>query len=301
MIYRNPSIGIALSGGGAKGLAHIGVLEALEEEGIKIDKIAGTSMGAIVGGLYALNPESRWMKERAYNIVSSDIFKSIGLEKFRETDEDTWFDRFRNRLKSGMVMTESFLKQAFIQEENVEKIFKELFKEKTFSDTALPFAAVALDLITGNDVIFKEGPLWRAVKASAAIPGIFPPVRYNNMILVDGGVTANVPVEAVKNLGANFVIAVVFDLSPAPPGNLNTAFEIYMRSDELAKVKLERLLIHQADVVIPVDTKHHHWTEFESIDFFIEVGKNSTKQHIKEIKSGLTRKKGFFSRIFSKI
>jgi len=298
MIFQKPSIGLALSGGGAKGLAYIGVLEVLEKENIPINIVAGTSMGAIVGAVYCLNPDLEIIRQEAYRITKSDAYKDIGLEKFRKTDEDTWFDRLRNKLKGGMVMTESFLKQSFVPEENITKIFKTIFGENTFDDLKIPFAAVSLDLIGGKDIIMKEGYLWEAVKASAAIPGIFPPVRQNNMVLVDGGVTANVPIEAAIEMGANIVIAVVFDEKPSHPGNLDTAFEIYMRSDELAKVKLEKMLLSKADIVIPVDIIKHHWTEFENIDFFIERGRMAAQKRIKDIKNILAKKNSFLKRFF---
>ena len=297
MIFQKPLIGLALSGGGAKGLAYIGVLEVLKKENIPVNIIAGTSMGAIVGAVYCLNPDIEIIRQEAYRAIKSDAYKDIGLENFRKTDEDTWFDRLRNKLKGGMVMTESFLKQSFVPEENITKIFKTIFGENTFDDLKIPFAAVSLDLISGRDIIMKEGYLWEAVKASAAIPGIFPPVRMGDMVLVDGGVTANIPIEAAIDMGAEIVIAIVFDEKPSHPGNLNTAFEIYMRSDELAKVKLEKMLLSKADIVIPVDTMGHHWTEFENIDFFIERGRISAQKNIKDIKNIITKKTSFLKRI----
>jgi len=297
MIFSKPTIGLALSGGAAKGLVHIGVLEVLREAEIPIDRIAGTSMGAVIGGVYCLNPNLEDIKQEAHRIIESDAFKGIGLEKFREADEDTWFDRLRNRLKGGVVMAESFLKQSFVPEENLHKIFKTIFGENTFDDLKIPFSAVSLDLISGRDITIKEGYLWEAVKSSAAIPGIFPPVRIDEKVLVDGGVTANIPVEAVRSLGADIAIAVVFEQSPSPPGKLDTAFEVYMRSDELAKAKLERMLLSKADVVIPVDVMGHHWTEFESVDFFIERGRISAEENLKNIKDAITKKSSFIKRI----
>lgn len=296
MLFKKPKVGIALAGGGAKGLAHIGVLEVFEKEGIPIDIIAGTSIGAIVGGFYALKPDAVKMKNMARRFVDSEAYREMRLSKFKSEEEDNWFERIRHRLKVGLTFVEALGKSSLIPEEPVEEIFDEMFNNKTFKDMKLPFASVALDLVSGQDIIFKEGLIKCAVRASAAIPGIFPAVKLGGRILVDGGVTANVPVEAARDLGADIVIGVIFGYKPSPPGKLNSSMSVILRGDELAKLKLFRLLLEEADYVIEIDTKDVHWTDFGRLDECVEMGRTAAYKHIDVLKK--ITQGGIFSRLF---
>ncbi len=299
MIFSKPKVGVALSGGGAKGLAHIGALEMLVKEGIKIDAVAGTSIGAVVGAVYALNPDIEFLKKKAEELVSSDAFKELGLDKFSK-ERGGWLATLKNRLKDSIAIAESFFKSSLIPLDKTEKVFKDIFEDRKFSETKIPFATVALDLISGEDVIMKEGYLWQAVQASAAIPGIFPVVKKDGMMLVDGGVTANVPINALFELGVDVVIAVIFGKQPSPPGDYNTAIEVILRSDELAKFKLFRLLLDRADVVVEIDVKELHWTNFSELDFCIQRGKEAVLKKIDKIRYVTSRFYYFKKKFFGK-
>lgn len=174
--------GLALGSGSARGMAHIGVIQALEAYHIPIDMIAGTSIGAVVGSVYATGATIKQMKEAA---LAMKHRKSFAL-----------FDPTIPR--SGL-----------ISGNRAEEILKKLaLKDKTFDDLKIPFAAVATDIKTGAKVILNQGSVIRAVRASFSIPGIFTPVKYQDYYLVDGGLVDPVPADVVKKMGADVIIAV---------------------------------------------------------------------------------------------
>ncbi len=182
-----PSVGLALSGGGARGFAHTGVLEALEYAGFPVDYVSGTSMGAVIGSLYASGStvQDIWKFGRdARELKISRDFKSIKLISLLITDSlitPTYINRFIESRLGGL----------------------------TFEKLKIPFPCSAMDLRTGENIIFTEGPLAIAVKASSNLPGIFAPVQYRHRYLVDGGVVDFIPIDAAKQLGADWVLASV--------------------------------------------------------------------------------------------
>ncbi|RME60880.1 MAG: patatin family protein [Caldilineae bacterium] len=179
-------VGLALGGGAARGIAHIGVLEVLEENNIPIDCIAGTSAGSIAGGMYAAGVTPAEMREIVHGLSWLEV-ASLSLPKLGLLN----FDR--------MIPW-------------VEECLGD--RPRTFDGLRLPFAAVAADIITGELVAISDGRLAEALRASSSVPGIFTPMRFRNRLLVDGGVLNNLPVSVARRLGADYVIAV--DL--LPPG-----------------------------------------------------------------------------------
>jgi len=181
-------IGLALSGGAVRGAAHVGVLDALFRAGIRPDMVAGTSVGALVGaGVAAGLPPSEL--ERIFLTVRWPGIARIAIR-----------DRFLGLLDARPL----------------ERRLIEAIGRDTIEALELPFAAVACDLLTGERVVFREGPLGPALRASSAVPGIFPPVEHGGRVLVDGCVVDNLPVDVVRDMGADYVIAV--DLIPPPSG-----------------------------------------------------------------------------------
>lgn len=194
-----PSVGLALSGGGARGFAHTGVLEALEYAGFPVDYLAGTSMGAVIGSLYASGatvPEIWKFGRSARELKIARDFKSIKL--------------------LSLLITNSLLTPTYIN-----RFLEGRLGSLAFEDLKVPFACSAMDLRTGEKIMFTEGPLAVAVKASSNLPGIFAPVQYGHRYLVDGGVVDFVPVGAARRLGANWVLAsVIENVSGSFPQNV---------------------------------------------------------------------------------
>ncbi len=174
-------IGLALSGGGARGLAHIGVIKAFEEKGIPIDIISGSSAGALIGGLYLAQESIESVEKIAKDLSLKDIVKLLGgIASLTSVIRGKKMDAFLNK---------------YCQNKKIEEL-------------KLLFAPVATDLITGNDYIIRTGSLSKAIRASCAIPGLFEGVKYSSKLLVDGAISLPIPVRAAKKIGATFVIAV---------------------------------------------------------------------------------------------
>ncbi len=184
---QRPKIGLALSAGGVRGFAHVGTLEVLDNARVPIDMMSGTSMGSVVGSLYAAGLPTKRLWEISTHIsmdnISSD-FNAIGLLRFL----------FAKRLPSSA---------------NLVNFFHEQLGDMQFEELKIPFSCAAMDVKTGERVVFNSGPLALAVRASMNLPGVFEPVQYRHRALVDGAVVDYLPVESVRLLGADYIIASV--------------------------------------------------------------------------------------------
>lgn len=207
-----PKIGLVLSGGGARGAAHLGVLKMLEENHIPIDAIAGTSFGALVGGLYASGYTADELTHIVETLDWEQVLSSEAPRKDksfrRKQDDDGFLIRFRVGIKEGKLKLPSGL----VNPNNLRLLLRELSagaaRVRDFDRLAIPFRAVATDLETGKAVVLGDGDLASAMVASMAVPALFPPVELDGQLLVDGGVANNVPIDVARSMGVDIVIVV---------------------------------------------------------------------------------------------
>jgi NTE family protein len=285
-------VGLALGGGGARGLAHIGVLKVLEKEIIPIDLITGTSMGAIIGGVYALKKDISAIEKIAekYSKISEfNIDLSFGEKEKKE--KPFFLKKMSDFLKRGYILNLELRRKYINDGEGVKKIIKDLVGDKAFTDTKIPFAAIAADLVKGEKVIIRKGKLFDALLASASIPGMFPPVILDKKILVDGGIVDVVPIEAAQSLGANFVIGVNVGQTIKKRVEFDNAVEIFFRSDSITSAELRKLQLSFADVVITPKVGRFHWSDFSKPEQCIREGEIAAQNVISEIKEKLKRAK----------
>jgi len=295
-------LGIALGGGGAKGLAHIGVLEALEENGIKPDYVAGTSVGAIIGALYCLQGNAQGLMEITRDILESPEFKKLDIEKFYTTGATT-FETFKKKLFEKYYYGTLFFKKSVVKIEATEKLLSRLFGDKKFSDLKIPFICNSLDINSGDEIIFSSGLLYKAVWASCAIPGIFPALNEDEKIFVDGGTINNIPIEPLIDAGAKSIIAVYLGETPEFQGEPDTGFQISQRALAFMKFHLDQRILKLADCVVNPETRGHHWADFTDLEGLIQKGREAVFKNIKEIKriNGLWYKiKKFFPKTSKK-
>jgi len=283
-------VGLALGGGGARGLAHIGVLKVLERENIPIDLITGTSMGAIIGGVYALKKDISAIEKIAekYSKISEFNINFSFNEKERK-DKPLFLKKMSDFLKRGYILNLELRRKYINDGEGVKKIIKDLVCDKAFTDTKILFAAVAADLIKGEKVIIRKGKLFDALLASASIPGMFPPVILDKKILVDGGIVDVVPIEAAQSLGASFVIGVNVSQTIKKRVEFDNAVEIFFRSDSITSSELRKLQLSFADVVITPKVGRFHWSDFSKPEQCIREGEIATQNVILELKQKLKR------------
>jgi NTE family protein len=284
-IRKRVRVGLALSGGGGRGLAQVGVLKSLERAGISIDVIAGTSIGAIIGGVYACWPDAAELEKRVLAFVRSKYIESLNLATIRrlggismigeeepEQADAGVFDRVQTAFRGLYASHLALSRRAVLSGERVQRVLETVFDGRTFEDTEIPFGAVAVDLHEGCEVIIGSGPLARGVAASSAIPGIFPPVELNGRLLCDGGYTSPVPIDAVKTLGANVAIAVDVSQHGIAVSDLANGVEIAMRSTEISLMALEQEQLRRADVVISARGQERHWSDFSRPEEAIRAG-----------------------------
>jgi len=182
---RRPKIAVVLSGGGARGFSHIGVLRVLERNKLPVDIVVGTSIGAVIGSLYA---------------------SGIPLDKLEYISHDLGWDKISD-FKGAASVIDIVMGERLLSSEALEKYLEQKLGNKNFYDLHKKFACVAVDIVTGEKIVFTEGNLARAVRASATLPGFFEPVEYRHRLLVDGGLVQNIPVDIARSLGADIVIA----------------------------------------------------------------------------------------------
>jgi NTE family protein len=249
-------IGLALGGGAAKGFAHIGVIKMLEASGIHPDVVAGTSAGSVVGALYASGMDPFQLQEQAFSLDASNI---------RDV-----------RLFSG----------GLVQGRKLQDYVNQLVDQRSIEHLKLPFAAVATQLETGQRTVFVRGNTGQAVRASSSIPGVFEPTEISGMHYVDGGVVSPVPVDAARQLGADFVIAV--DISTKPSGNNPQGMvNILGQSIAIMGQQLGRQETARADVVIRPSVGNIGATDFEQKNQAILEGEKAALAAIPTIRAKL--------------
>ena len=255
-------IGLALGGGAARGLAHIGVLEVLEKEGIPIDMIAGTSMGAIIGGVYAKTGDAKAMRPVAI---------SFGFRKIK------YFSDF------------TIPRTGIIKGRRIEDELKMVIGANTeFRDLRIPFSCVAVDIDNGEEVVIKEGKVWEAMRASSSIPVIFTMVKWHGRNLVDGGLMNPVPTKTVRDMGADFVISVnVLPYKAVSDNREPSIFSIMMKAFYILDAKFIETSLSMSDAVIEPDVVHIAFTDFQRAEECINAGVTATQKIVPEIKKRL--------------
>lgn len=283
-------IGIALGGGSSKGLAHIGVLEVLQENGIALSGIAGTSIGAIVGAAYAAEPDATKLRQKALALLESDFFSAVGLEFFveEESAKPGLFRRIGDFVKRRYILGRAAVRPHLVSADRIESLLKASLPDVLIEELRIPFACVALDITTGDDVVFKSGPLIRAVQASISIPGLFPCVELEGRVLVDGGATASVPVDAARQLGVDCVVGVDLLDKLSREFSCSSGLDINFRVDDIAKRRLNLMRAQEADVVIRPRLGTVHWADFGKLDFCIRRGREAALGSLATIK-GMSR------------
>lgn len=247
-----PKIGLVLSGGGALGFAHIGTLKMLDSLEIPIDCIAGTSMGGILGALYSIGYTGQEIEDIVERTDWPDLFTDHPSRKNLPYFERQLAERFQ--LLFSMQGIEPVPPSGLIYGQKVSLLFSSLTFPyehiQRFDDLPIPFRCVALDLITGNEVVLEQGSLARAMRSTMAIPSIFSPVEWGDSLLVDGGIMNNLPVDAVKAMGADIVISVDVGNQLRSRENLNSALEILDQSINMLGIQKWRQNVRQVDVLI---------------------------------------------------
>jgi NTE family protein len=259
-------VGLALGGGAARGLAHIGVLEVLEREGIPVDLIAGTSAGAAVGALYAKGRSVAQIKELVHNTGWRRLFSLIDL---------------------------ALPKSGFIEGARIKDLLRSVIGDISFSDLKIPLSCVATDISSGEEVVISDGLVLEGVRASISIPVIFTAVRWRDRYLVDGGLVNPLPVSTVRGMGADFVIAVnvipPMGVRVQPPKEAKEPgiFQAIMHSLYIATYSLVSSNLAGADVVIEPKLPNIGYGDFHRAGETIRRGEIAAEELVEQLKRRL--------------
>lgn len=285
-------VGLALGGGGVRSLAHIGVLKVLERENIPIDLISGTSMGAIVGAGFALTLNITELEKKIlFLIKEKEIVKLESFAAKSESEEkQIVFERLSSFVKELFLWNLRAVKRCLVDPIQIEGLIGEIVGERSFKEVKIPFVVVATDLQKGKEVVLHEGRIRDALLASAAIPGIFAPVDLRGRILVDGGVVSLVPVRAVKNLGADFVIGVNV-AAKVMPREFHHGIDIFFQSDTIRAYELNRLKLKECDFIIEPDVGDLSWAQFSEGKMCIRKGEEAALKIVNDIKASIRKKR----------
>jgi len=279
---------LVLSGGSARALTHLGVLQEIQRQGIQVDMIVGTSMGAIIGALYAYYADASVVVDKMRKLVESETFQktlSIAAEDVPTVLPDSLLNRFVWLFRRGVYYTHSMIRSTLVPEETYGEIMRLLIPEVPIEGLPIPFAAIAMDLLSGEEIVLSKGSLRKAVSASAAIPGILPPVEIRGRTLVDGGWVNNVPVAPAIAMGAHFVIAVDASLDIPSLGSLPTsAIESLFRCNEISRITLTRDQRRHADVLLLPKTGQMYWANFGALERCLLAGRGVVKENLKHLR-----------------
>ncbi len=293
------NIGLALGGGGARGLVHIGVLKSLKKQGIPVHMVAGASIGATIGAMYAATLDPDWVEKRFRQFVQSDLYKKIGLDRLVPTDQpnSSIFQTAATYVKNQIIVNLANDRLGILKQDRLLQVLEYLIPVKTFEELKIPFSCLTLDLNSGEDIIFKTGDLVEAILASSAIPGFIPPVEKNGLLLTDGSVSCPVPVITVRKMGADFSISVNVGMNNFETLQNPNLLQVLGRAEQITSTRLGELKANTADITIRPNTMDVYWAEFNKIDQLIQNGENETDQLLWDIKTDLKKKKGIHRKV----
>ncbi len=286
-------IGLALGGGGVRGLAHVGIIKALEKH-ISIDIIAGTSMGSMVGAQYALDPDINVIEKRMLGLVNHKEVKEIEnmIGGYSPKDEKKVIVKELFSFVKRMVLFNiRAIKRWVFSGKEIDWIFEYLGLDTDFEQVKIPFCCTSMDLRTGDEIISQSGSIKQAVLASVSLPGVFPPVKVGERLLVDGGIIGSVPVDAVKSMGADIIIAVGVEAQVDYNKKLGNGMDIMFQADAIRAYWLSDLRLQGADIVLYPEVGKISWAAFSKGEECIKAGEVIAAKMLPQILDLIKRKK----------
>ncbi len=249
-------VGLVLGSGAARGMAHLGVLQALQEAGISIDQVVGCSAGAVFGALYAAGADLHMVEKLLYTYPVMKQLMDLNVPR-----------------------------QGFVKGEKILELLRLLTKDKSFEELDLSLAVVATDLENGRQVVFTEGKIAPAVRASISIPGVFCPYLYQGMTLVDGAVIERLPLGVAKSLGAEFIIGV--DVKSSREVKVKNVFDVIMQSIEIMEDEIFRRMVIDAQVLIQPEVSHIGSFGFDMAEEAVRLGREAAAKALPRLKQAL--------------
>ncbi len=289
-----PKLGISLGGGAARGYAHLGVLKVLEEKGIKPAYISGTSMGAVLGGIYAyygnikdtINHVIEFLKST--DTINQKIYKIV-IES--EKEPVNFVENIMQFVRKGIIYGKALTSKSMVPEEVFNQVFDALVPDVNIEDLKIPFCAIVTEITEGEELMVTRGSLKNALKASSAIPGFYPPFIDGEKIYIDGGWTNKNPVRPCYQLGASEVIAVCVSRELEDTKDFSIGMDLIIRSNAVSTHRLGQLQKEDASLILYPKVEHIHWADFGRYQEGIASGIECANNYFGEIKKIYGRSK----------
>lgn len=296
---------IALGGGGARGLAHLGILKVFEENNIKFDIIAGTSMGSVIGALYAIEQDVDKIQKILKDYLFNKMFSKMNMEKLQGDSQSTSAKSLIRKAREFVKYGASNEANSFFANSMLEDMINTIIPDIDMQDTKIPLACVATDITNGKEKIFTKGSLRKIVLASTSIPGVFPPVNIDGIWYTDGAHVNVTPVSVARLMGADFVIGsdVKSKLKTLDVVPVNSR-DIMNRCNFIANHLFYEILIKEANVVLEPNIKQISWSEFNKFNLMVNEGEKEAKSKLSIIKQEINKLNSPVSkckRLFKKI
>lgn len=297
---RQSGVAVALGGGGARGLAHLGVMRAITSTGIRVERIVGVSIGSLMGSLCALDTNISRVESKVVGLLQSPTFSgrcetlarlAERLGKRGKDHEDTagplnwfasWYRRLERMMGNGRRFSRIVTGPNLLSNVLLLDAIEQLIPDIDVNETEVPLGIVAADLVSGQRVVIENGPLRKAILASMSIPGFFPPVEWDDMLLTDIGVLDSLPIQMAKSYGCHSTIAVDVSSYLRKEATYRTAVDVMLRMEELGELICRRHALTMADLIIRPSVGEYPWYDFTRPERLIELGFAAGKQTLAE-------------------
>ncbi len=285
---------VSLGGGGARGISHLGAMQAIGECKVQTERIVGVSMGSLIGGMCAVEPDIHKVQSQAIELLHSPTFQRKQVLLFGDAPSQTaqddagmfaWYDRVKQFVSAHLRFNRMVRGPSLMPQSVMSDAVEHLLPDVDIKDLPIPLSVVCVDLLSGHRVVLEKGSLRTAVLASMAIPGFFPPVRWEKMLLCDVGVFDSLPNTIARSYASDLTIGVDVGLDRSGIASCETAFDVMMRMQDIGEQILRRHVRHSADVLIRPKVGHVPWFDFRHPQRLIESGRVAGHNAL----AGLTR------------
>ncbi len=294
-----------LGGGGARGLAHLGVLKVLEREGFRPDLIVGCSIGAIIGAMYCQTPEIDRVEKRVRHFLESETYKQLGVHMLEEQrnhlGNEDYLRQIARNIRQRVMLNMVASRQSILKDDVIGQVVNYLVEEGDITETKIPFACNATDLITGEPVLFKSGDIRLAVKASSTVPGYFQPLQYDSKFLVDGAVTHVLPDQFARSMNADYTVGVDVSMEIEPITDFQNVFDIILRANNIVSARMAEETSGLANLTIRPEVKGCMWYDFRKLNTLIKPGEDATYPYLSTLREHIRpRRKGILKTLFAR-
>ena len=278
-------LGLALGGGGSRGVAHIGALQILHKSGLKPDLIAGVSAGSMIGAMYAATLDPNWIENRFRELMKSDLFASFSSGSLMAgRNKETFLKKDTALEKQGYAVTLGLNESYVVPRSVIESSVEFMIPCNNFEELQIPLKVVATDIQNGEEIIYSSGDIKEALILSSSIPGFFEATKKHSKLIVDGGVTSPIPIEVLRE-HTEMVMAVDITNYELKPLNQPNMIEIMRRSDIITSLRLKNNLSQQADILVKPEVSGVHWSDFDNFDKLLDCGKNAMSKSLETLKN----------------